>query len=75
MNSIEAKKIIKTTDEVIILETKNTLEFVIPYNPNLVDKIKEIQFKHNNIYIKTYKKQIGFRNPIEKKEEATVNFN
>ena len=75
MNSLEAKKIIKTTDVVTIIETKNTLEFVIPYNPNLVDKIKEIQFKHNAIHIKTYKKQIGFRNPIEKKEEATVNFN
>jgi len=75
MNSIEAKKIIKTTDVVTIFETKNTLEFVIPYNPNLVDKIKEIEFKNNAIHIKTYKKQIGFRNPIEKKEEATVNFN
>jgi hypothetical protein len=75
MDSIEAKKIIKTTDEVTILETKNTLEFIIPYNPNLVDKIKEIVFKHDAIHIKTYKKQVGFRNPIEKKEEATVNFN
>ena len=66
---------ITTTDEVKIIETKNTLEYIIPWNANLVEKIKDMDFKHNALHIRVMKKQVGFRKPIEKKEETTINFN
>lgn len=71
----DSKLSITTTEEVKIIETKNSLEYIIPWNANLVERIKDIDFKHNAVHIRVMKKQVGFRKPIEKKEEITITFN
>ena len=71
----DPKMSITTADEVKIIETKNSLEYIIPWNANIVERIKDMDFKHNALHIRVIKKQVGFRKPIEKKEAITIAFN
>lgn len=71
----ESKESIRTTEEVKIIETKNSIEYIIPWNANLVERIKDIDFKPHAVHIRVMKKQVGFRKLIEKKDDITINFN